>query len=394
MEAEKERHKVGHHKKNISKKFSLYNFFIGLTLLLGIILVLNIILTFNLNKDLKKSAEAAKEATKPAKIELTVVKNSKCSDCFDVSAVVNYIKSANVNITKEDSLEFDSKGAKDAINKYKIEKIPALIVTGEIGKVNIQGMEKEKDALLFKQTNPPFTNALTGKIEGRVILYNLKDLSCNKCNNLTILINQVKAAGVKIVEEKLIEPGSDEGKELIKKYRIGFVPTIVLSEDAGFYELIKQAWSQIGTREVDGYYVFRGGIQYPNLPFINLTTGKLRGLINIIYLTDKSCADCYEVNQHKQILANSFAIKIDKEETYDISDAKGKELITKYNITQVPTVILSNEISAYPSIQVLKQFFSVEKDNAYVFRMLSTVGTYRDLAANQVVKAQQISQEQ
>ena len=133
-----------------------------------------------------------------------------------------------------------------------------------------------------------------------------------------------------------------------------------------------------------------------NPPFINLTTGKLRGVVNIVYLTDKSCAECYNASQHREIIANpqSFAVKLEKEETYDISDAKGKELIAKYNITQVPTVILSDEISAYPASLALKQFYSVEKDSFYVFRLLSIVGTYRDLATSQIVKAQQIEQQQ
>ena len=52
-----------------------------------------------------------------------------------------------------------------------------------------------------------------------------------------------------------------------------------------------------------------------------------------------------------------LCIKIDSEETYDISDAKGKALLSKYNITQVPTVILSSDVNVYPSSAALKQFF-------------------------------------
>ena len=374
------------------KKLSLENIFIGITVLLGIIIVINIMLTFNLNKDLKKSAELAEEKSKPAKIELTLIKNSKCSDCFDISTVVNHIKSANVNITKENAIEFNSKDAKDAINKYQIKKIPALIVTGEIGKVSIQGLEKKEDALLLSNILPPYTNASTGRIEGRVTLYYLKDPACGKCSDLSILISQIKLAGVKISEEKAVSPDGGEGKELIGKYNIGFAPAIILSKDASAYPIIQQAWPQIGSKETDGSYVLR----VVNPPFINLTTGKLRGIVNIVYLTDKSCTPCYNASQHKEILVNpqSFAVKLDKEETFDISDAKGKELIARYNITKVPTVILSDEIGAYPSTQVLKQFYSVEKDNSYVFRLLSAVGTYKDLATSQIVKPTEATKQQ
>ncbi|MBS3114511.1 hypothetical protein J4448_05405 [Candidatus Woesearchaeota archaeon] len=374
-------------KKIISKNINFENIFIGITVILGIIIVINIVLTANLNKDLKKSSEIFQEKLKPAKIELIVVKNSKCADCFDISTIVSHIKNANVNITKQTMHEFDSKEGKALVSKYKIEKVPTVVITGEIDKFNIQGLEKRENALLFTQINPPYTNAATGKIDGRVTLYLLKDSTCEKCNDLSTLILQIKGAGVKIYEEKNAELSSNEGKELISKYNIGFVPSLVLSKDAAAYEVIQSAWPQVGSRENDGSYVLR--TIYP--PFINLTTNQLRGIVNIIYLTDKSCVECYDVNQHKEILTSqqSFAVRIDKEESYDIIDAKGKELVARYNIKLVPATILSSEIGVYPTSRILRQFFSVENDGSYVFRQLQAVGTYKDLATNKVVKAQQ-----
>lgn len=385
MEGKKEEHVGIHHRKSIPKNLNLENVFIGLVIILGIILIINIFLTFNLGGDLNKSAEAAKEKLKPAKIELAVVRNSKCGDCFDISAVVSHIKSASVNVTKEETFEFDSKDGKALIINYKITEVPNVIVTGEIDKISIEGLEEREDALLLADILPPYTNAATGKIEGRVTLYNLKDPACEKCNDLAPLISQIKEAGVRISQEKNIAPNTDEGKQMIKKYKIDFAPAIILSKDAAVYDIVQKAWPQIGSKENDGSYVLRS----VNPPFINLTTGELRGVVNIVYLTDKSCTECYDVSQHKEILANpqSFAVKLEKEETYDISDAKGRELIAKYNITQVPMVVISDEVSVYPSSQVLKQFFSVEKDGSYVFRKLQSLGTYKDLATNQIVKA-------
>ena len=285
--------------------------------------------------------------------------------------------------TLDNGTVFDSSEGKELISKYKIEKVSAIVVTGEIDKVSLEGLAKKENALLLAQVPPPYTDVATGKIEGRVALYTLKDAICEKCNNLTSFISQIKGSGIKVSDEKNIDSNSDEGKELIKKYGIDFVPTVVLSKDAEVYSLIKQAWPRIGTKENDGSYVLR----MANPPFINLTTGKLRGIVSIIYLTDKNCTECYDVNIHKEILASprSFDINLDKEETYDITDAKGKELIDNYNITKVPTVILSNEISAYSSSQALNRFFSVEKDGSYIFRSLSSLGTHKDLTTNQIV---------
>lgn len=368
------------------KKLNFYYLFIGAAVLLGILLMFNIFLAFNLENELNKNAEALKESQKPAKIEITAIRNSKCPDCFDISALREYAKSAKANITKEAVLEFGSGEANEFISKYRIERVPTVIITGEISKLNLQGFGESNGALL-PQVLPPYTNAQTGEIVGRVTLYLVKDESCEKCNDLTILVRQLKQAGVKTVAERNLNPSSAEGKGMIEKYGIDFVPTLILSKDAGAYRLIQEAWLQIGTRENDGNYVLRT----VNPPYINLTTGKLRGIVNAVYLADRSCTECYDVSVHKEILTSpqSFSIPFENEEAVDMADAKGKALIEKYNITQVPTIILSDEISAYPSSQSLRQFFSVEKDGYYVFRTAQALGAYKDLTANEVVRPQQ-----
>lgn len=375
-------------KKGISKisnHITLENIFIGLTIILGLIVLINVIIASSINKQIKESKLTAEEKQKPAKVELTIIKNSKCADCFDISAVIAYIKNSNVNVTKENSVEFDSKEGKNIISKYGIDKIPSLIVTGEIGKVGIQELEKKQDALLFSEIPPPFTNPKTGKVEGLVVLYLLKDSKCSDCSNMAFLINQIKAAGIKISMEKVIEAGSSEGKGLISKYKINFVPAMILSDDASVYQLIQEAWPRIGSKEEDAYV-----LRVASPPYLNLTTGKLRGVVDIIYLADKGCANCYNVSLHREILASeqSFGMKLGKEEIFDIIDAKGKELIAKYNITKVPAVILSDEAKVYPSSESLKQFFSVEKDGSYIFRRTEAIGTYKDLQKNEVVEIQ------
>ena len=102
----------------ISKKLNIENIFIVITILLVVIIIINIILTFNINSNLKKSAQAAMEKLKPAKIELALIKNSKCSDCFDISTIVGHIRNVKLNVTKETAYEFDSAKGKELINKY------------------------------------------------------------------------------------------------------------------------------------------------------------------------------------------------------------------------------------------------------------------------------------
>ena len=378
--------------KKIPNGINLWQVFLVLAVLLGIILVINIIIGFQMGSELNNNVQAAREKSKPAIIELMIVKNSKCNDCYDVSEVVGKLKELSANFTKQTEVELDSGEGRQILGKYNIDKVPAIIMTGEIKKVNAEGMEKRGDALVIDKFSPPYTNVSTGKIEGRVSMVILKDDKCTKCNGMETLINEIKGAGIGISNMKTVLIASDEGKDLIKKYKIGFVPVLLLSKDASVYDIIQRAWGQVGSKDDDGSYVTR--VVYP--PFINLTTGELKGIVNVVYVVDKSCTECYDPKRHREIITSQqgFSVSLDKEEVIDINDAKGKELISKYNITQAPTVILSREVSAYPSGRLLKQFFSVEKDGSFVFRKNEQFGTYRDLTNNTIVKFAEQNQQQ
>lgn len=390
MEEKKEEHKHEHHALHYkpeanSSKLNLYAVFVGLAIVLVLIIAFNIALSFGIYKDLREKVDASKETAKPAKIDLAVIKDSKCADCSDISPYISLVKSGKVNVTGEKTLELDSGEARQLIGRYGIQKVPAIIITGETDKAALEGFEKKEDALVFLDINPPYTNTADGRVEGRVTMFYLFDPSCKKCGDLAPLISQIKFSGIRVVEQKNISIEDSEGLSLAQKYHIQFAPSIILSKDAGVYQIMQQAWQQIGSKEDDAY-VLRA--VYP--PFINLTTKEIKGLVSITYLTDKSCGDCHNASSHKAILASpqSFAMTLDKEETVDVSDAKGKELIARYNITQVPTVILSRDADVYPSSQGLKQFFSTENDGSYVFRKPEVLGNYKDLATNEVVRPQ------
>ena len=111
MEEKKEEHKHGHHAahKSQSKGFRLdvNSIILGLVALLVIIMAVNVIMSLNIDSYLKEKTKAAEEAARPAKIELAVIKNSKCTDCSDIAPFVDFVKSSKVEITSEKTLEFD-----------------------------------------------------------------------------------------------------------------------------------------------------------------------------------------------------------------------------------------------------------------------------------------------
>lgn len=351
-----------------------------LIIVLGLVLLLNIFLASGLNGLVGEKVALLKESVKPAKLQLTIIEDKNCKDCFDIAAVADSIKKTNVEITKEEKLDFSS--AKGLIKKYGIEKIPTIIVTGETNKTKFGDFEEKDGALLFMKQTPPYTDAISGKVEGRVSLIHLKNKDCDKCIDLSSTIDGLKK-NVKIVDEKIVDIGSSEGKELVRKYNIEQAPTLVLSKDLSVY-IVSETWDNVGTIEKDGSYIVRG----ISPPYVNTSTNEIVGLVALIMLTDKSCAECYDVTIHKQIIPRFGVVSLGSEKTVDAGDSEGKALIEKYDIKLVPTIILSKDADVYPALkQIWQQVGSVEKDGSYIFRKLSDLQTtYKNLTTGEVVK--------
>ena len=347
---------------------------------LGIVLLLNLFLSGSINTKIGEKISLVKELAKPANLQLTIITDKNCKDCFSIAQTADSIKKANVNILKEEELDISS--AKALISKYGIKVIPTIIITGEINKTNFGDFEEKGNALVFAKQAPPYTDAVSGKILGKVSLIHLKDKSCDKCTDLTTIIDGLKQSA-KIVDEKTLDISSSEGKELIKKYSIEQVPTLILSNELSVYTTISQGWSNVGTVEKDGSYVVRE----ISPPYINASTNKIVGLVDLTMLTDKSCASCYDVTLHKPILVR-FSVDVTSEKTVDIADNEGKELIKKYDIKLAPTIILSKDAGVYTALkQIWPQVGSIEDDGTYVFRDVKQMGSYKDLEKGEVIQA-------
>ncbi|MBI2128887.1 hypothetical protein HYU07_01475 [Candidatus Woesearchaeota archaeon] len=215
----------------------------------------------------------------------------------------------------------------------------------------------------------------------------LKASSCDSCSDLTGLVPALKNLGIFFESEKTIDASSAEGKQLIEKYKILKLPALVFSKEASQYKEITGVWSDIGSVEKDGSYVLR----LINPPYFDVAKSKAEGFVELTYLTDSSCKTCYNVTIHKLILSNpqNFGMAISAERYADISSETGKELIRKYNITFVPTVILSKDAGLYPSLAVVwPQVGSVEGDGSYIFRDLSVLKVvYKNIANNTIINA-------
>jgi len=336
----------------------------------------------------KQKLAEAKEAARPADIELVVITTNNCEDCFDVTPVVDSIKNYNVKVNKEESLDLGSVRAKELIEKYNIEKVPTVLMFGEIDKTEIRDLENAGDALVFTSLEPPYFDIESNKIKGRVSSIIIKDSACDKCSDLGLTLNGIKSTGVIVVSEKVLEKDSKEGQELISKYSIDLLPTLILSKDLEVYGAeITNSWNQIGSIENDGSYITRSAAP----PYLNLSTNKVMGLVSMIVLVDKGCKDCYDPNTFHKPILERMGVVFDEEKSVDILSSEGKSLIEKYEIEKVPTVVLSGDVETYPVlVNAWKDVGTAEYDGAYIFRKVEVARqAYKDLSTNKVITPQQ-----
>jgi len=345
-----------------------------LVIVLLAIFLVNFFLIFSSNSTLNSKAGDILEAKKPVKIGLTII---DCEECSDISALVDGIKNQNVEITDETTLTQDSSEAADLIHRYNIEKLPSVLISGEIDseKVHFGDFKLNGDSLILSSVAAPYFDIASSELKGKVDIIEIVDSSCDKCASLSSIPLSLTSSGVAVSNWDKVEYNSVEGKDLTTKYGITEIPALLISDDINYYEAQKQSLIQLGSSENQGYYKLHAILP----PYRDLAKNKVVGLVDLVMLTDSSCTDCYDVNVNKQIL-QGLGVTINTENTYDITSVKGKELISKYTVKKVPIILLSPEAKEYANfVGAWQQVGSVESDGWYVMRSPDVIGKIKEI---------------
>lgn len=339
---------------------------------------------------INKNIAAAKEATRPANLKIIKITTPNCQDCFNVDAAVGDFKKQNVKVEEEKTLTFNSPEASASIKQFGIKKVPTYLVTGEVTKNNIENFIKsngdvKENTFVFTKLTPVFIDTETNQEMGRVTATLITDPSCSKCTDPKIVVENFKKAGVKVKATKEFAWNSPDALNIISQYKITKAPTFIFSPEFDLYTSIKGTWQNFGTVESDKTHVARN---LP-LPYRDLTKGRLVGFVDIVYLTDSGCTNCYKVTDvQKPILTQGYGVALSSERTIDVFSGEGQSLVSKYKITKVPTVLLSPEADQYVNLKnVWKNVGTVEQDGWYIFREMQQLRgvVYKDLTTNQVV---------
>lgn len=370
----------------MKNKFSIQNVLIAVVLL---VVVVNVIVMARLTSNVSEKLDAAAELNRPAMLSAVIINPVDCTGCFDIAEALEGVKKANVKIEDEKQLSADDPEAQELIAKYDIKKLPTIVFTGEIrrdprleeswAKIG----ELKDDAVVFTNLQPPYFDVDADKVAGQVTITYINDSGCAKCTDFQLFVNQLKETGVTIAVENKVDYTSVEGKELIKKYGITQVPTVIMSSDISVYEAVVTGWNQFGKVADDGSLV---ATLIP-APYRDVASNKIKGLVSVTNLVDSSCAECLKTSAIKNLFTR-FGIKYDGERTVDVSSTEGAALVKKYNIESVPTLILDSEAEAYPALKKSwSQVGTIESDGSYVVRKLSILkgAKYKDLISGSVI---------
>ena len=337
-----------HHKKSKTLSSTFYKkLMVMFSLVLIIFALYNIYQGKSFRVLFEEKLAEAKEAARPAELQLTII-STTCYDCYDINAVVDILELAGDNITSKKELVFLSEEANRLIKEYQIDKVPTIIVTGELNKsralstLNSAGKEL-KGAYIFTKLEPPFIEASSGNIRGKITLTYLKKKNCIDCYDLNPIISQLIKSGLKFEKKQEIDILSSEGLNLIKKYDIKNVPTIIMDKEIEVYSTIIQSLNQLGKIEGDGTFIMH---QIPP-PYYSLEDKIVKGLVSMITLVDESCNRCYEPDKFHKPVLQRMGVVLKDEKTVDISSLEGQRLIDKYKIEKIPTILLVGDIEEY-----------------------------------------------
>ncbi len=363
----------------------------GLIAVIVLISALNLVLLTGKTQEISANTIKAKEDARPADIQVIKLKDSACTDCFNIEKVLDDLKSKNVNVIKEESVDPYSDQGKELVSRLGITKLPTLIISGEIKKPSIENIWKSgwetksasgKDSVVYTNILPPYVNPSTKEVLGRVSLWYIIDSSCKECQGLLSLVSGLKAQGVALAQEKTIEYKTSEAQDLIKKLGIQRIPAVVLSKNILEYPSVKEALETSDIQEKEGLLA----IEVPSPPYKDVASGQIKGLVKAIYLNDSSCKSCYDVSSLRNIVSNVIGLTVAEEKNIDISSDEGKETLNKYKIEKAPTLLLSGESADYPGFSTaFAQVGSQENDGWFVIRNPQIFGGYKDLTTGQEV---------
>ncbi len=328
-------------------------------------------------------------------VDVTLILAPGCDRCNSIDQLLlqqtetEIGKSVAAKLGTLDTLNSSDPSAQALISKYNVTHLPALFVssaagftandtqvwTEQLGSIEPDGF------LVQRMVYPPYYDLSNRTLVGFVEAISIDaPPSCDRCMNSSSFANSLAQAPqvqMAFSDNVTFAANSSEAQALIAKYNITELPTVIFSMDISAYPAYQQI-KPLGD-EVDGWFVLR----QVHPPYVDIAhNDTVRGLVDLVQLVNGSCTDCFSIDSLSDYVANSAGIELVNKTTYDINSSEGASLADRYNITSLPTMLFSPEISYYPHFRDIwtSQNNTVESDGWYVFRAYPLIhGVYQNI---------------
>jgi len=202
--------------------------------------------------------------------------------------------------------------------------------------------------------------------------------SCDSCFDIKEAVDELKNLNVNIKDEETILSSSQQGKELISKYNIKKLPTMIINGEINKSEQLANYFEQKGEIQEDTF-IYTSIIP----PYLDVSSSQIKGLVQIKYLIDYSCEECVDLTPISLALERQ-GMFIQNERFIEYNSNEGQQLINQSSVKEIPAVLISEEVDYYPEVKdALIQSGATKKEGFYALH--STLPPYRDLSQNKVV---------
>jgi hypothetical protein len=179
------------------------------------------------------------------------------------------------------------------------------------------------------------------------------------------IISSASQIGLEMSPANVLDSGSSEAQSLISSHGITRLPAIIVSKEAANSSQFISAWSGIGgIRDTDGSFVYQ-----ESTPYFDLQSSKMVGLVDAIEVLPGNCSQCFNVSKMLDSFSSGQIGMVFKSRTeVSANSTEGASLISKYNISRLPSLVLSSDAGAYTQVaQGWSQIGNVASDGWYVY---------------------------
>lgn len=202
--------------------------------------------------------------------------------------------------------------------------------------------------------------------------------NCDFCYDLSQAVDALKKQNVNITLEEDVSSDSAVAKELISRYGLIKLPTMIVSGELNKSE------------QLSGYFNANGELRNERFiftalkaPYYDLEQDIIVGKVNLYQLKDSTCSQCPDLSKAVETLQKS-GVFLTSNKQVEYNSEEGKKLIAQFGVDNVPALLISDDIDYYePVKQQLEKVEAAKKDGFYAVHSL--IPPYRDLAKNKVV---------